>query len=110
MAVGLLFSLPLSLLEQSWTPIVLQPSWGLIAGLLFIALGPSLLAYRFWGLGVTQGGPAMAAIFANLTPLFAALMSAMLLGEPPGAHHGLAFLAIASGIYVSARRPAAGKP
>ena len=29
------------------------------------------LAYRCWGLGVAEGGPALAAFFNNLTPLFA---------------------------------------
>ncbi len=110
MLVGLALALPLSAAEQAWTPVALHPSWGLAGALLFIALGPSLLAYRCWGLGVAQGGPALAAFFANLTPLFAALMSSALLGEAPQAHHALAFGLIAAGISLSARRPAAGKP
>ena len=68
--VGLALGLPLSLLEQSWTPVTLQLDGGVAAALLFIALGPSLLAYRCWGLGIAQGGPALAAFFANLTPVF----------------------------------------
>lgn len=107
---GLLFAWPLSAAEQGWTGVALHPSWALGAGVVFIALGPSLLAYRCWGLGVAQGGPALAAFFANLTPLFAALMSSALLGEAPQAHHALAFGLIAAGISLSARRPAAGKP
>lgn len=110
MMVGLALGLPLSLLEQSWTPVTLQLNGGVAAALLFIALGPSLLAYRCWGLGIAQGGPALAAFFANLTPLFAALMSAALLGEAPRAHHALAFVLIAAGISLSARQASAGKP
>jgi len=74
------------------------------AGVLFVALGPSILAYRCWGLGVAIGGPALAAFFANLTPLFAALLSALLLSEAPHAYHGLAFALIVAGIAVSAPR------
>jgi drug/metabolite transporter (DMT)-like permease len=75
-----------------------------LAALLFLAIGPSLLAYRCWGLGVALGGPALAAFFANLTPLFAALLSALLLGEAPRGYHALAFALIVAGIAVSARR------
>jgi drug/metabolite transporter (DMT)-like permease len=75
-----------------------------LAALLFVALGPSVAAYRCWGLGVSLGGPAMAAFFANLTPLFAALLSALWLGEAPHAYHAAAFALIVAGIAVSARR------
>ncbi len=84
-----------------------QPvAWGsgLALALVYVALGPSLLAYRCWGLGVTQAGPAVAAFFGNLTPVFAALMSAALLGEWPQWFHAVAFVLIAAGIVVSARR------
>ena len=74
-----------------------------LGALLFVAVGPSIVAYRCWGLGVALGGPALAAFFANLTPLFAALLSALLLGETPHGYHVLAFTAIVAGIAVSAR-------
>jgi drug/metabolite transporter (DMT)-like permease len=54
---------------------------------------------------VAEAGPALAAFFVNLTPVFAALMSAALLGEWPASYHGAAFALIVSGIVVSARRP-----
>jgi drug/metabolite transporter (DMT)-like permease len=74
------------------------------AALLFVAIGPSIVAYRCWGLGVALGGPALAAFFANLTPLFAALLSALLLRDAPHGYHALAFALIIAGIAVSARR------
>ena len=86
------------------TTIDWRNAW-LLAALLFVALGPSILAYRCWGLGVALGGPTLAAFFANLTPLFAALLSALLLGEAPHAYHAAAFALIVAGIAVSARRP-----
>ncbi len=80
--------------------------WGgpLAAALAFVALGPAILAYRAWGLGVQRVGPAIAGIFSNLTPLFAALMSAAFLGEPPQVHHIAAFALIFGGIVVSTRQ------
>ena len=74
--------------------------------ILFVAIGPSLIAYRCWGLGVNGAGPTVAAFFANLIPLFTALLSAAILGDPPQLFHGLAFALIAIGILVSStRRP-----
>jgi drug/metabolite transporter (DMT)-like permease len=46
----------------------------------------------------------MAGLFSNLTPQFAALLSAAFLGEVPQLYHGLAFALIVGGILVSARR------
>ena len=63
-----------------------------------------VVAYRCWGAGVARVGPATAAFFANLTPLFAGLMSTLMLGEPPHAYHVLGFVLIVGGILVSSRR------
>jgi len=92
--------------EQALTTAVAidwRNAW-VLAALLFVAVGPSLVAYRSWGLGVVLGGPALAAFFANLTPLFAALLSALLLGETPRGYHAVAFTLIVAGIAVSIRR------
>lgn len=78
--------------------------WPLAAGLVFIALGPAVLAYRCWGVGVQRAGPVIGGFFINLTPLFAAVFSAALLGEVPHLYHALAFLLIVGGIVVSSRR------
>jgi drug/metabolite transporter (DMT)-like permease len=69
--------------------------------IIFVAIGPSLVAYRCWGLGVNGAGPTVAAFFANLIPLFTALLSAAILGDPPQLFHGLAFILIVVGILVS---------
>ncbi len=72
--------------------------------ILFVAIGPSLIAYRCWGLGVNGAGPTVAAFFANLIPLFTALLSAAILGDPPQIFHGIAFALIVIGILVSSTR------
>jgi drug/metabolite transporter (DMT)-like permease len=90
---------------DSTVPIDWRNAW-VLAALLFVALGPSIVAYRCWGLGVARGGPALAAFFGNLTPAFAAILSTLWLGEAPRAYHALAFALIVAGIAVSAsRRP-----
>jgi drug/metabolite transporter (DMT)-like permease len=83
-----------------------QPEWSPAVGaaVLYIVVGPSLIAYALWGRAVAAVGPTTAGIFANLTPLFAALLSTALLGEVPHGYHAAAFTLIVAGILVSARR------
>ena len=90
--------------EWALTDARIQWGWPLAAALLFVAVGPAVLAYRFWGLGVQSAGPTVAGFFGNLTPLFAAVMSALFLGEAPRLYHAAAFALIVAGIVVSARR------
>ncbi|WPB55707.1 DMT family transporter [Xylophilus sp. GOD-11R] len=78
--------------------------WPLVAAIAFVGLFPSIVAYRAYGAGVQLVGPTIAAFFGNLTPVFAALLSAAFLGEPPRVFHAVAFALIAAGIAVSARR------
>ncbi|MBK6869539.1 MAG: DMT family transporter [Burkholderiales bacterium] len=89
-----------------WTLTDARIVWGgpLAAALLFVALGPALLAYRCWGLGVQRAGPTVAGFFGNLTPVFAALLSALFLGETPRPYHAAAFALIVAGILASSRR------
>jgi len=79
-------------------------SWPLAAALLYIAVGPALLAYRAWGAGVAHASPAVAGFFFNLTPLFTAVLSGVFLGELPRPYHAVAFAMIVGGIVVSSRR------
>ena len=90
--------------EWALTDAQIRWGWPLAAALLYVAVGPAIIAYRCWGIGVQRVGPAVAGFFSNLTPLFAALLSAAFLGELPHAHHGVAFLLIIGGIVVSSRR------
>ncbi|MDE2147067.1 MAG: DMT family transporter [Burkholderiales bacterium] len=98
--------------EQALGAAPIRWSWAVAAALLYVSLGSSIVAYRCWGLGVAEGGPALAAFFSNLTPLFAALLSTLLLGQAPHAYHLAAFALIAGGIAVSRPpgRPAPTRP
>lgn len=79
-------------------------SWTLAAAVLFVAVGPALIAFRCWGAGVQRAGPTVAGFFSNLTPLFAALMSSVFLGELPHLYHFAAFGLIVGGIVLSSMR------
>lgn len=113
-AFGLVWAVACTGAEAAWGPPTQAPlwpaAWSTWAGLLFIAVGPSILAYRNWGLGVQAVGPTMAAFFGNLTPIFAALWSALFLGQHPRWFHPVALALIMAGIAVSAMpRKVAGR-
>jgi drug/metabolite transporter (DMT)-like permease len=82
----------------------IQWSAWLLGVVVYVAVGPGVIAYRCWGLGVAGAGPASAAFFSNLTPVFAAVLSAALLGDPPRTYHAIAFALIVAGIVASSRR------
>ncbi len=90
--------------EWAFTPAHIAWSWPLVGAIVFIAVGPAVLAYRSWGAGIQRAGPQVAGFFTNLTPLFAALMSTVWLGEAPRLFHLVAFALIVGGIVVSSRR------
>jgi drug/metabolite transporter (DMT)-like permease len=90
--------------EWALTDAQIHWGWPLVAALAYVAVGPAIIAYRCWGMGVQRAGPSVAGFFSNLTPLFAALMSAAFLQELPHLYHGIAFALIVGGIVVSSRR------
>jgi drug/metabolite transporter (DMT)-like permease len=103
---GLITAGGATLAEAAWTTHA-AIDWTdpkVLAALAFVAIGPSLLAYRSWSLGVAEAGPTTAAFFVNLSPLFAAVLSAWLLGEWPKPFHAVAFALIVAGIAVSTRK------
>ena len=101
---GLAWSGALAAGEWTLAAAHIDLGWPLIAAMAFIGIGPAVIAYRCWGTGVQRAGPQAASIFMNLTPLFAALLSAAFLREPPHWYHGAAFVLIVGGILVSSRR------
>jgi len=102
--VGFLWTLLFDSVEIASGNAYVHPSLKTGALILFMAIGPSLISYRLWGVGVSRAGPTVAAFFANLIPLFTALLSALLLGEPPRLFHALAFALIVVGIVASSTK------
>ncbi|MFC5478460.1 DMT family transporter [Massilia suwonensis] len=100
---GVLWSAALSGAEWAVKGVDVAWSWPLAAALLYVAIGPAILAMRCWGAGLQKAGPTLGSFFINLTPLFTALLSSAFLGEAPHLYHALAFGLIVGGIAVSAR-------
>lgn len=101
---GVVWSGALAAGEWALTDSQIQWGWPLAAALVYVVVGPAIIAFRCWGLGVQRAGPSTAGFFNNLTPLFAALMSSAFLREMPHGYHAAAFALIVGGIVLSSRR------
>lgn len=81
--------------------------WRPIAGILWLALGPSILAYMCWNAAVARVGPSIAGLTNSLVPVFGTLMSIVFLGERAGVPQAIGIALILAGVYFvsSARAP-----
>jgi drug/metabolite transporter (DMT)-like permease len=96
-------SLPLAILEIArgdafWPS---AKGWAILA---YIAIGPSFLGQLLWMRGVALIGPARAGLYYNLTPVFGALLSVLILREPFGLYHAVALGLVLCGIWMSERK------
>jgi drug/metabolite transporter (DMT)-like permease len=102
MAWGLLFAVPMVLAEWflgGYSAIAWSPK--IYSMILFVALGPALLAYLCYQQAVLRTGSQLPMFFLNLTPVFAALMAVVLLGEFPELYHGVGLVLIVAGIVLA---------
>jgi drug/metabolite transporter (DMT)-like permease len=74
-----------------------------IAGIVYVAIFPALLAYHFWNLGVAALGAARAGVFMYLLPFFGSILGVTLLGERFGIHHAVGIGLIISGVSLATR-------
>lgn len=85
--LGVLVILPFYLADLVFFSGGFQVSGDTVLPLLYLAIFPGILAYAFWNYGVHQAGPAKAAIFMYLTPVFASVLAGIFLGETLGLPH-----------------------
>jgi drug/metabolite transporter (DMT)-like permease len=99
-SIAFLTSLPLLAWEMAAGDAIWPgPKGWLLIG--FIAFFPSLLAQLGFMRGVQLIGPGRAGLFANLTPVFGALLAVVTLGEPFRLYHLVALLLVVGGILVA---------
>ncbi|MBV9567746.1 MAG: DMT family transporter [Hyphomicrobiales bacterium] len=80
------------------------PSFEGVCVLIYVAIGPSLLAQVFYLRGVELIGPSRTGVFYNLVPLFGALLAVLILGEPFHLYHAIAFVLVLGGIWLAERK------
>lgn len=102
-AIGVVAIAPFAALEASLSPARIQWSGGTAAAMLYMAVFPSLAAYWCWDLGIRRVGAVIPVYFANLTPVFAAVLSIWLLDDAPRIYHVAALALIIGGIHLASR-------
>ncbi len=100
---GLMWALPALLYESATTTVTVTIDAKLCAIIAYISLMASLFGYFCWDRGVSRAGAELPMFFNNLTPLFAALISAAVLKEVPHAYHAVGLLLILAGIVLASR-------
>jgi drug/metabolite transporter (DMT)-like permease len=94
--------LPLVLAEVRYAAVP-PPAW---AGIIYLALGVSVVGYIFWYWALAQGDMARVALVQFLQPVLGVLLGFLLLKEPLSASLGLALLLVLAGIALASRRVA----
>lgn len=103
-SLGLMLSAVFAGGEWLLTDWHIQWDSGLLVALLYVALGPGIIALCCWGIALKRVGPAKAGFFNNLVPLFAAALSVLFLGDVPRLYHAASFVLIVGGIMLASHR------
>ncbi len=108
MIFGVLAIAPFAAFEALVSPVRIDWSGRTWLALAYVAILPSIVAYYCWDRGVARVGAVVPVYFANLTPVFAAVLSVLLLGEAPRIYHLAALALILGGIHLASRGARSG--
>lgn len=100
--VAALTSIPLAVYEWSSGAMQAPTVRGWLVTL-WIAVFPSFLSQIFFLRGVDLIGPSRAGVYANLVPVFAALLAVTLIAEPFRLFHAAALVLVIGGIWLAQR-------
>ncbi|HKS61136.1 MAG TPA: DMT family transporter [Xanthobacteraceae bacterium] len=95
--------LPVWAWEHS-TGYVLQPTLLTFAAIPFVTVFSTIAAFMFWARGVELIGANRAGVFLHLIPVYSALLTGVLLGEPLRSYHVVGFVLILLGVWCASRR------
>lgn len=95
--LGMLFLIPLFCLELPRT-MAIDFSPTILGSIVYLGIGPSLLAYLCWNKSLAIIGPTRAALVYYCLPLFSGLEGLFLLGEPITGVHVLSGTMILAGV------------
>lgn len=86
------------------TGYVLQPTLLTFSAIAFVTVFSTIAAFMFWARGVELIGANRAGVFLHLIPVYSALMTGALLGEPLRSYHVVGFVLILLGVWSASRR------
>ncbi len=94
--IGALAMAPFSAVELQSRAVQFTPA--VIAGIAYVTIFPSIIAYFLFNRAVERIGAGDAGQVINLQPLFGALLAALILGEPMHLYHAAGMALILAGI------------
>jgi drug/metabolite transporter (DMT)-like permease len=97
---GMLFVLPWFDWKQGQAMII-EFSPKIMGAILYLGVGPSLLAYLCWNQSVAIIGPTRAAFVYYCLPLFSGVVGLLMLGEPVNAFHVMSGILILGGVILA---------
>ncbi|WP_241242845.1 DMT family transporter [Paenibacillus whitsoniae] len=100
-AIAMLVLIPLSIVELQVRDAVIGWSWPLAAGLVYVGVFASLVAFMSWNRAIELIGPQRCAGFLNFIPLFSALFAISFTGESLHVYHFVGAALIVAGVYVT---------
>lgn len=103
-ALGAAAIAPFTALEAGLGAPLIAWDAGTIAALAYVATLPSIVSFYVWDRGVARVGAVLPVYFANLTPVFAAVLSGWLLGEAPQPFHFVGLALIVGGIRLASKQ------
>jgi drug/metabolite transporter (DMT)-like permease len=86
------------------TGFTLQPTWMTALAFGYVTVFSTIVAFAFWNRGVELIGANRAGIFLHLIPIYSALLTGAVLGEPLMGYHVVGFVLILAGVWLAARR------
>ncbi len=93
---------PTSVWEYS-TGFVLRPTLLTFSAIAFVTVFSTIVAFVSWARGVELIGPNRAGVFLHLIPIYSALLTGALLGEPLRFYHVVGFVLILTGVWCASR-------
>lgn len=102
-AAALILLLPLSAVELVYEPAGIDWSLPLAAGVLYIGIFASIIAFLSWNRAIELAGPQRCAGFLNLIPMFSAIFATSFTGESIRLYHILGAALIVAGVYLTNR-------
>lgn len=101
--VGLCVMAPMYMWELS-TGTGIRVNAGSLVGIVYAGVVAAFLGFVCFNAGVAAVGPAVGSLFIHLQPIFASVLSAVLLAEQPQWYHYVGMMLVLGGIFVTTRR------
>lgn len=101
LAMAIVF--PFGIIELNY---IQEAVWNekVVASLIFIGVGPTVLSFLFWNKGVQLIGPSRASLFLNTVPVYTIILSALFQEDKLHLYHLIGLILIVGGsIYTSVR-------